>query len=79
MKVLKRVPWSYKFTCKGCKSVLEAEGSDVREGRFGGVAYAGELGDLHFYVQCSVCGTDRIINDKDVPQDIQNSAKRDKD
>lgn len=77
MKILKRRPWGHKFTCRGCKSELEAEPSDVRLGRFGG-GYC-ESGDLKYYVTCAVCGTDHTIADSKVPQDVQNGAKRDKD
>ena len=78
MKVLKRVPWSYKFTCSGCKSELEAEPWDVRVDEFGGCGYGGERGDTEFYVTCVVCGDDHIIKRKHVPTDVQNGAKRDK-
>lgn len=77
MKVIKRVPWSHQFTCRGCKSVLEAEPSDVRLGEFGGVAYAGESGEMRFYASCSVCGTNYFFKNGSLPQDIQNDAKRD--
>ena len=78
MKVIKRVPWSHKFTCRGCKSELEAEPNDVRFGEFGAVAYAGESGEMKFYVRCTVCESDHILKDSVVPQDIANGAKRDK-
>ena len=75
MKVLKRVPWSHKFTCKGCKSVLEAEPSDVRLGEFG--ACMGDSGEMKYYVTCTVCGDDHVLKDSQVPQDVQNGAERD--
>lgn len=47
MKVLKRVPWSHTFTCKGCQSDLRAEREDVMAGEFGG-SYC-ECGDSAVY------------------------------
>lgn len=76
MEVLKRVAWSHKFTCKGCKSVLKAEASDVRLGEFG--ACMGDRGEMRYYVACVVCKDNHLIADSKVPTDVQNGAARDK-
>jgi hypothetical protein len=80
MKVVKaRPPWKHKFTCKGCQTELEAEASDVRIGTFNACYYAGDNGEQKYYVKCSVCGTDHIVPDSRVPQDVANGAKADRD
>lgn len=53
MKVTKRSKWTRTLRCKGCKSELEIEADDVRQGDFG-CGY-GDDHDFKFYVHCAVC------------------------
>ncbi len=82
MKILKRNDWSHRFTCTGCKSELLAEPDDIKAGTFGG-SYC-ETGDLAWYVECVVCGTDLILDGHAsakpksavfIPADIKNRAQ----
>lgn len=68
MKVLKRVPWAYKFTCKGCKSELVAEANDVKVTNF--------EEDNYHYVECPGCGTQhKFMNAwKTLPPKVINGA-----
>lgn len=71
MKVLKRVPWSYVFTCKGCKSELECEAGDVSYRRW---AYFDESGS-DYYVSCAVCGDSHKLDYSKLPSDIRKGAE----
>mgnify|MGYP000384899117 CR=1 FL=1 len=74
MKVTNRIEWSHAYTCKGCKSEVVAEASDVRFGRFGSFD---EYEDT-FYVDCCVCG-ERLRwtypKANDIPPNVQRDAR----
>ena len=74
MKILKRAVWTYVFTCRLCKSELEAEAADVKQGYFG-ANYGGDVPQRRFYVDCAVCGDTHQIHDSIVPPDVQEAAK----
>ncbi len=63
MKVIKNnlveEVWPKQFTCGRCKSILEAELSDVDAGYFGG-GYA-EQGDWRYHLTCPVCSYQLIF------------------
>lgn len=75
MKVIKRVPWSLKYTCTGCKSELEIEPSDVLVGRFG----CFDDYETRYYVKCTVCGTEKYLNEKNVPTNVLRDARKEGD
>lgn len=63
MKVLSKKEWSFKFTCKGCSSELEAGEEDVAKGSFG------SMGDYstEYYATCPVCGKYYFFKWEDIP------------
>lgn len=70
MKVIKRVPWKYSFTCEACSSELETEPDDVHGGSFGSF----DEFEMQYWVHCAVCKTRHKINENKIPQDIKNNA-----
>lgn len=71
MKVIKRVPWSYTFTCKGCKSELECEPADIGFWRW---TYFDESGSS-YYADCAVCGDRHEIPYSKLPSDVRKGAE----
>lgn len=72
MKVIKQGVWEKRIMCKGCKSVLQAEGSDVRYG-----LYSSEYEDEFkgsYYIPCPVCERANIVKEKDVPSYVRDDA-----
>ena len=77
MKVLKKKPWSWVFTCKGCGSKLEAEMGDVRVGYFGG-SYC-ENGDKEYYVSCPECGETEFVPERKLSPAVSEAADKKED
>lgn len=72
MKVLKRVPWSYVFTCEGCKSELEAEPVDVDFSRMGSFD---EFEDT-YTVKCEVCRRGHKLDEDIISDEVKNAARK---
>ena len=75
MKVVDEKPFGYEFECRGCKSRLVAEMDDVQVGYFG-ANYGGDTPDREYYVECSVCGTIRILRWNEVTPKVRAAADR---
>lgn len=72
MKVIKQGEWKRRLTCKGCKSVLEANCDDVRYGDYS-ENYEDEFKG-NFYIRCPICERHNQLKEKDVPSFIQEEA-----
>lgn len=70
MKIIKTGEWKKRITCRGCKSVLEANGEDVRYGLYS-TEYEDEFKG-QFYIQCPVCDKKQI--QKEIPNDVAADA-----
>ncbi len=68
MKVIKRVPWSYKFTCATCSSELEAEAPDVM--------YSNWEDGGEYYTKCGVCEDRHVVDSKKLPHEVAVDAVR---
>ena len=66
VRVVKEVPWQWRFTCQQCRSTLEAEASDICRGFFG-ANYGGDRPEPRYYVICPVCGEKNFVPDSHVP------------
>lgn len=53
-KILEEKPW-WIFTCKSCKSKIQAEPGDVKLGSKG-ANYGGDTPEAMWYVPCPKCG-----------------------
>jgi hypothetical protein len=53
--------WAYRYSCKGCFSVLEAEPADVSS------TTSGFTGDTLYSVKCALCGVVRYIDADQIP------------
>jgi|GEM_PF-3567571 len=73
MKIVQERPFNYEFTCRSCKSQLIAEAEDVLVGYFG-ANYGGDRPERLYYVTCSVCGTDKTLEDGKVPPKVRAMA-----
>ena len=74
MKILEAKPWSHVINCKVCKSKLEIEENDVKEGEFGG-SYC-DSGEPHPYVVCPVCESHNIIPRNKITPKIEYMMRR---
>lgn len=68
MKVIKRVPWSYKFTCATCSSELEAEAADID--------YSNWEDGGEYYTKCGVCEDRHVVDSKKLPHEVAMDAVR---
>ena len=78
MKVIEKgsTNWSYKFKCKGCGAVLEAEAEDVKYIVSDALAYAKQYDvdvEGEFVVECPECGESTKI--KQIPPTIKEQIK----
>ena len=68
MKILKEEVW-WKFTCRVCKSVCQAEPSDVRAESV--PDYHGDhVGCYDYYVECGKCGAERKVPENKLTKKI---------
>ncbi len=72
MKILKEEPF-WKLSCRGCGSELEADVTDVRQGRFDGNYL--ESGELRYYVECPVCGQANCLPWSKVTRKVTDGCK----
>lgn len=75
MKIVHERPFSYEFTCRGCKSQLVAETEDVQVGYFG-ANYGGDSPEREYCVTCPICGTDHIIERSRTTPNVRANADR---
>lgn len=69
--------WKYVFSCKECKSKLEADVGDVKLGEFGG-NYA-ESGDLRYYVSCPECEANTFVPKEKLSMLVMKDADKRRD
>ena len=75
MKVVEKKPF-WTLTCRGCRSKLEVDISDVLLGIFGG-SYC-ENGDEEYYISCPVCGMVNFLPESKVTVLVINKFRRKK-
>lgn len=75
VKIVNEHPFGFEFECRGCKSQLVAEITDVKVGYFG-ANYGGDSPDREYYVSCLVCGTDRILKYNETTPKVREQANK---
>ena len=73
MKIIEEKPFLKRYKCRECKSTLEADIDDVQVGYFG-ANYGGDTPDREYYVECPVCGDERILKDSEVTGKVRRVA-----
>lgn len=73
MKIVDEKPYNFEFECRGCRSRLAAEIGDVKVGYFG-ANYGGDTPERRYYVECPVCGTNRVLEWNGVTPKVREQA-----
>lgn len=75
MRIVNAKPYEFEFECRDCGSKLIAEADDVKVGYFG-ANYGGDSPERQYYVQCPICGTQRVLHENQTTPDVRKSADR---
>jgi hypothetical protein len=71
VKIISRNTWKKQINCETCQSSLEIDSDDVKLGRFNTAWYAGDSGELKYYIECPVCDGIIHLNDDEVPRGVR--------